>query len=78
MFVPTMILGSFGGLFGALFNTICLRATDFRSKFIKPKQTLFLLEPLAVAVVYCSAVIFIPTFFSCQRADCDGSTSGPG
>ena len=30
MFVPVAVLGVIGGLFGALFNTICLKATAFR------------------------------------------------
>jgi hypothetical protein len=30
LFIPTVALGAIGGLFGALFNTIILRATAFR------------------------------------------------
>jgi len=30
MFIPTVALGAIGGLFGALFNTIILKATAFR------------------------------------------------
>ena len=79
MFPPTILLGVLGGLLGALFNTLCLTATDFRGKYIKKYQTLFLLEPVGLAAVYITATIYIPTLFACQRSDCDGDPrSGEG
>lgn len=78
MFIPVAILGAIGGLFGALFNTIVLQTTAFRGKYIKPYRNLFLLEPVAIALVYMSAMIIIPVSFMCVRADCDGDSSSPG
>lgn len=34
MFIPTVALGAIGGLFGALFNTIILKATAFRGIYL--------------------------------------------
>ena len=74
MFIPTVVLGAIGGLLGALFNKICLRATDFRTKCIKPHRLLFLLEPIGVAFLYCSFVMYVPTLFECERSDCNGTS----
>ncbi len=78
MFPPTVLLGVIGGVLGSFFNTVCLAGADFRGKYIKPHKMLFLLEPIGVAVVYCTAAIYIPTLFACQRSDCESAADGEG
>jgi H+/Cl- antiporter ClcA len=44
MFIPTVVLGVIGGLLGALFNTIILKATAFRGQ--NPSRTHLRQQPL--------------------------------
>uniref|UniRef100_A0A7S2WW69 Chloride channel protein n=1 Tax=Rhizochromulina marina TaxID=1034831 RepID=A0A7S2WW69_9STRA len=77
MFLPTILLGGIAGLGGVVFIRLTLLATKFRNRYIKPHRLRFLLEPVAISLVYSSCVVLIPSLFTCRQLECEG-TSEPG
>jgi chloride channel 7 len=73
MFIPVIVVGIVGGLLGCLFNYICLNATSWRGKNIKPYKIRFLFEPAVLALVFITLAVTIPSFFSCVPMDCTDS-----
>mmetsp|Transcript_18525 Transcript_18525/g.24127 ORF Transcript_18525/g.24127 Transcript_18525/m.24127 type:complete len:617 (-) Transcript_18525:271-2121(-) len=75
MFIPVIAVGIVAGGLGALFSVICLNATTFRGKYIKPSKFRFLIEPALLALVFVSFAVIIPTFFACVPVDCTDSSA---
>ncbi|XP_031558101.1 chloride channel protein D-like isoform X2 [Actinia tenebrosa] len=81
-FIPTVILGVFGGLLGALFTFINLKIARFRRYHIGTikskgwKNLARLMEPVIIMIVTATASVFLPAAFSCTPFECAFSSKG--
>eukprot|EP01061_Rhynchopus_euleeides_P038116 TRINITY_DN65537_c0_g1_i1.p1 TRINITY_DN65537_c0_g1~~TRINITY_DN65537_c0_g1_i1.p1 ORF type:complete len:845 (+),score=269.62 TRINITY_DN65537_c0_g1_i1:98-2632(+) len=72
---PAFLIGTLGGLLGALFTTLNVKANLWRRKYVFDKPWKRVLEPVVVIVIYSTVSLLLPLAFDCQNLVAAGDSS---